>query len=66
MLTFVGVAGTDDMRFYVVVLIFVAAVQAMPAEQESADSGIGGSVLGIVKDCVDDDVYLCLKVVIVK
>lgn len=61
----IGVVKTNDMRVFVVALLCVAASQAMPAlETETNDPGLVGSVIGVVKDCVEGDVSLCLKVII--
>lgn len=46
------------MRAFVIALVFAAA-QAMPA----IDDGFSGSVVGVVKDCSDGNVALCLKVI---
>lgn len=44
------------------VLFLVAAAQGMPALDSDKDPGLVSSVLGVVKECVDGDVSLCLKV----
>lgn len=50
----------------VAVLFLVAFARAMPAiEKEANDPNLGG-VLSVVRDCVDGDMSLCLKVNIVK
>ncbi|XP_059050520.1 uncharacterized protein LOC131845474 [Achroia grisella] len=44
------------------IVLFLACAQAMPAiDKEANDPGLVGSVLGVVKECVDGDVSLCLK-----
>lgn len=48
------------MRRYVLALLLVAVASGMPAQEK--ENGIVGSVLGAVKECVDGDVSLCLKV----
>lgn len=51
------------MRSYVLALLLVASAWAMPAlDSEANDPGFVGRVLGAVKECVDGDVSLCLKV----
>ncbi|CAK1594299.1 unnamed protein product [Parnassius mnemosyne] len=50
------------MRGYVIALFLVATARAMPAlDQDVKDQGLMGSVMGVVKECVDGDVSLCLK-----
>ncbi|CAH0401545.1 unnamed protein product [Chilo suppressalis] len=50
------------MRRYVVALFLLAAARAMPAvDKDANDPGLVGSVIGVVKECVDVDVSLCLK-----
>lgn len=59
----VGVVRPDDMRRYVLALLIVASARAMPAlDSETSDPGLVGRVLGAVKECVEGDVSLCLKV----
>lgn len=61
------VVRVDDMRGYVLALVLVAVAQAMPAiDKEANDPGLVGSVLGVVKECSEGDVSLCLKVGFVK
>lgn len=50
------------MRRYVLALLLVASARAMPAVENENDPGLMGRVLGAVKECVDGDVSLCLKV----
>lgn len=51
------------MRRYVLALVLVAAARAMPAlDNEVNDPGLVGSVIGVVKECVEGDISLCLKV----
>lgn len=55
------------MRFYGLVLVLIAGARAMPAlDKEANDPGLVGSVIGVVKECVDGDVSLCLKVCVNK
>lgn len=50
------------MRTIAFALLFVA-VYGMPAiDKDANDPGLVGSVIGVVKDCVEGDVSLCLKV----
>ncbi|NP_001129360.1 osiris 9 precursor [Bombyx mori] len=44
-----------------VVLMVIGVAWAMPAAEQDSDPNILGSVLGVVKECVDGDVTLCLK-----
>lgn len=44
------------------VLFLVAAAQGMPALEKDNDPGLVTSVIGVVKECADGDVSLCLKV----
>lgn len=43
------------------VLFLVAAAQGMPALEKDNDPGLVTSVIGVVKECADGDVSLCLK-----
>lgn len=52
----------DEMRRYVLALLLVATARAMPALEKDGDPGLMSSVLGVVKECVEGDVSLCLKV----
>ncbi|XP_034837245.1 uncharacterized protein [Maniola hyperantus] len=50
------------MRLYAFVLFLIAGARAMPTlDKEANDPGLVGSVIGVVKECVDGDVSLCLK-----
>ncbi|CAH2059508.1 unnamed protein product, partial [Iphiclides podalirius] len=50
------------MRGYVLALFVVAAARAMPAlDQDVKEQGLMGTVLGVVKECSEADVSLCLK-----
>ncbi|XP_028043676.1 uncharacterized protein LOC114253114 [Bombyx mandarina] len=51
---------TDDMKCLVVLMV-IGVAWAMPAAEQDSDPNILGSVLGVVKECVDGDVTLCLK-----
>lgn len=58
----VGVVSID-MRRYILALVLVAVARAMPAlENEVNDPGLVGSVIGVVKECSEGDISLCLKV----
>ncbi|KAF9819274.1 hypothetical protein SFRURICE_000265 [Spodoptera frugiperda] len=47
---------------YVAVLVLLAAARAMPAlDKEPNEIGVFGSILGVVKECVDGDTSLCIK-----
>lgn len=63
----VRVVRVDAMRGYVLALFLIATARAMPAlDKEANDPGLMGSVLGVVKECSEGDVSLCLKVGFVK
>ncbi|XP_048486426.1 uncharacterized protein LOC105391598 [Plutella xylostella] len=50
------------MRQFVIALFCVAAARGMPAlDNEVNDPGLVGSVIGVVKECVEGDISLCLK-----
>lgn len=52
---------------YIAVLFLLVAAQAMPAlDKEPNEIGVFGSILGVVKECVDGDTSLCIKVGSVK
>lgn len=51
------------MRCYLAALVCLAVARAMPTiEKESNDPNLVASVLGVVKECSEGDVSLCLKV----
>lgn len=55
-----GVAG--KMRG-LLALFLVATARAMPAfDQDAKEQGLMTSVMGVVKECAENDVSLCLKV----
>ncbi|XP_053619719.1 uncharacterized protein Osi9 [Plodia interpunctella] len=50
------------MKCCISVLFLAALAQAMPTiDKEANDPGLVGSVISVVKECVDGDVSLCLK-----
>ncbi|XP_049880852.1 uncharacterized protein LOC126377199 [Pectinophora gossypiella] len=50
------------MKSCVLALLLVASARAMPAlDKDSNDPGLVGSVIGVVKECSEGDVSLCLK-----
>ncbi|VVC90298.1 uncharacterized protein LOC126979815 [Leptidea sinapis] len=50
------------MRSYAIALFLLATARAMPAlDQSPNDPNLVGSVLGVVKECVEGDLSLCLK-----
>ncbi|CAK1541119.1 unnamed protein product [Leptosia nina] len=46
---------------YAFALFLLASAGAMPALDKDPDHGVVGNVLGVVKECFDGDVSLCLK-----
>ncbi|XP_045506452.1 uncharacterized protein LOC123702711 [Colias croceus] len=49
------------MRSYAIALFLIAAARAMPALEKDNEPNVVGNVLGVVKECFDGDVSLCLK-----
>ncbi|XP_072935197.1 uncharacterized protein [Epargyreus clarus] len=49
------------MRSFVVALFLVVAARGMPLDKDTNDRGLMGRVLGVVKECVEGDVALCIK-----
>ncbi|CAG4970425.1 unnamed protein product [Colias eurytheme] len=49
------------MRSYAIALFLIAAARAMPALEKDNEPSVVGNVLGVVKECFDGDVSLCLK-----
>ncbi|GBP17589.1 hypothetical protein EVAR_12299_1 [Eumeta japonica] len=47
------------MTRYAIILVLVAYAHCMPAVQK--ETGVVGSILGAVKECIDGDLSLCLK-----
>ncbi|KAJ2940094.1 hypothetical protein O0L34_g6462 [Tuta absoluta] len=49
------------MKACVLALLLIATARALPVEKEANDPGLVGSVIGVVKECSEGDVSLCLK-----
>lgn len=59
----VGVIWYFTMIRYITVLVLFATARAMPTlDKESNEIGFFGPMLGVVKECVDGDTSLCIKV----